>query len=161
MRTTIIPAQVTTVEDTIAGDLTLTQILLLLAPVLVSTAIYTVLPQPLAFTAYKIPLMIFFSLIFFVLSLKIKGRLVLNWLVTLTAYALRPHLYLYDKNTPFAREPVIAPAKKKRRINLKTKVKVTSRVEPVPDKFDYVGLVRDMDVDIRFTKKGLLVAKNT
>lgn len=160
MRTTVIPAQVTTVEDTIAGNLTLTQLLLLLAPVLGSTAIYTVLPQRLAFTAYKIPLMVILSLIFVILSLRIKGKLVLNWLVILVAFALRPHLYLYDKNTLYAREPVIMPAKKKRQVKAKGGIKVTRKVEPVSDRFDYIGLVRDMDVNIRFTKKGLLVAKN-
>jgi len=159
MKNTIIPAQVTTVEDTIAGNLTLTQILLLLAPVLVTTAIYTVLPQRLAFTPYKIPLMVLFSLVFGVLSLKVKGKLILNWLVILTAYALRPHLYLYDKNTLYAREPVILPAKKKRQVHTKAKMKVSKKVESVPDQFDYIGLVRDMDLNIRFTKKGLLVAK--
>lgn len=44
MRSTVIPAQVTTVEDTIAGNLTITQIMLLIAPVLLSTAIYAVVP---------------------------------------------------------------------------------------------------------------------
>jgi hypothetical protein len=37
MRTRVIPAQITTVEDRIAGNLNLTQILLLMIPVILGT----------------------------------------------------------------------------------------------------------------------------
>jgi hypothetical protein len=41
MRTTVIPAQITTVEDRIAANLNLTQIILLLASLFVATFIGT------------------------------------------------------------------------------------------------------------------------
>ena len=42
MRTTVIPAQITTVEDKIAGSLNLTQILILMIPVFWATIVYAV-----------------------------------------------------------------------------------------------------------------------
>jgi len=44
MKTTTVPAQVTTVEDRLAGNLSLTQLLLLVCPVFVSCLIYVVFP---------------------------------------------------------------------------------------------------------------------
>lgn len=160
MRTTVIPAQVTTVEDTIAGNLTLTQILLLLAPVLISTAIYTVLPEKLAFCLYKIALMALVSSLFIILAVRVKGKLILNWLFILTAYVFRPHLYLYNKNTLFSREEIVQPTTVKEPAKA-TAAPVDQQVDtPSPIGFDYASLVRDMDVNIRVTKKGLLVVKN-
>jgi hypothetical protein len=158
MRTTIIPAQVTTVEDTIAGNLTLTQIMLLIAPVLLSTAIYAVLPEKMVLSAYKIPLIIVTSFIFVSLSLRIKGRLVLHWLMVLSSYLLRPHIYVFNKNTLFSRPMVIQPAPKKSAIVLKVTAKETK--EEKRSNFDYSSFLRGTDINIRFTRKGLLVVKN-
>lgn len=159
MRTTVIPAQITTVEDTIAGNLTLTQILLLLAPVLVSTAIYAVLPQKLTFTAYKIPLVIAVSLVSILFALRIKGRLVLNWLIILAGYLFRPHLFVFNKNTLFTRDFVI-PSVRKKNTTSTAKVSVPKKDEATTTDFDYPSLVRETDVQLRVTHKGLLIVKN-
>ena len=104
MRTTVIPAQITTVEDKIAGNLSLTQILLLLAPLFISTFIYTVLPVRLHLTLYKLPFMLVSLLVCSLLALRIKGKVILHWMIILTRYYFRPHLYLFDKNEPFLRD---------------------------------------------------------
>lgn len=159
MRTTVIPAQVTTVEDTIAGNLTLTQINLLITPVLFSTIIYATLPQRMAFSPYKIPLIAILALVCIILSLRIKGRLVLNWLKILISYLLRPHLYLFNKNTTFSREVMLAPAKERQVITEPTTTTEVTHAQ-ADSSFDYESLFRDTDMQLRFTKKGLLVVKN-
>ncbi len=106
MRTTVIPAQITTVEDKIAGNLNFTQILLLLASLFIDTFIYATLPQRLHFTLYKIPLMAFATIFCLVLCMRIKGRVVLNWIFLLSSYYLRPKYYLFNKNDLFAREEI-------------------------------------------------------
>lgn len=58
MKTTIVPAQITTVEDTIAGNLSLNQILLLASPVFLDSALFVVLPPFYHAAAYKIILLI-------------------------------------------------------------------------------------------------------
>lgn len=159
MRRTIIPAQVTTVEDTIAGNLTLTQINLLITPVLFSTIIYAALPQRMAFSPYKVPLLAILALVCVILSLRVKGRLVLNWLKILVSYLVRPHLYVFNKNTTFSREVVLAPAKEKQVVTEPATAKVATNSQ-ADSSFDYESLFRDTDMQLRFTKKGLLVVKN-
>lgn len=98
MRTTVIPAQVTTVEDTIAGSLNLTQIVLLLSSLFVITFIYAVFPKPMMISYYKILLFILTFAIFGGLAIRIKGKIVLSWLFVLSAYYLRSRYYVFDKN---------------------------------------------------------------
>jgi len=59
MRTTIIPAQITTIEDKIAGSLNFSQILLLMAPVLWGTLVYTLFSPVMKIAPYKIGLVLF------------------------------------------------------------------------------------------------------
>lgn len=159
MRTTVIPAQVTTVEDTIAGNLNLTQINLLITPVLFSTIIYAALPQRMAFSPYKIPTIAILAMVCVILSLRVKGRLILNWLKILISYLLRPHLYVFSKNTTFSREIILAPAKEKKAVTQPVTAKVATDSQ-ADSSFDYESLFRDTDMQLRFTKKGLLVVKN-
>ena len=115
MRTTVIPAQITTVEDRIAANLNLTQIVLLLSSLFLATFIYATFPPKLAFSVYKIPLFIFTFLTFGILALRIKGRVVLSWLFVLSAYYLRPRYYVFNKNDLTTRniEFELNPAKQK------------------------------------------------
>lgn len=103
MRTRVIPAQITTVEDKIAGNLSLTQIIILLSPVLFTTLVYAMLPPAMSFTLFKLMLVLAFSLIAVTLSLRIKGKMVLHWLIVLAQYNLRPKYYVFNKNERFAR----------------------------------------------------------
>lgn len=98
MRTTVIPAQVTTIEDTIAGNLNLTQIALLLSSLFVITFIYAVFPTAMKFSLFKVFLFILTFSIFGTLALRIKGKIVLSWLFILSVYFLRPRYYVFDKN---------------------------------------------------------------
>lgn len=160
MRTKVVPAQVTTVEDTIAGNLNFTQILLLLTPVLLSTAIYALFPVRLSFTPYKIILIIGFSILFVLLSLRVKGRLVLQWLTILNTYVARPHMYIFNKNTLFTREYTL-PSLPLTKLSLgKPAVSKQKAKQEVVPEFDYQSLIRNPNITIRFRKKGLLLVKN-
>lgn len=157
MRSTVIPAQVTTVEDTIAGNLTLTQIILLIMPVLLSTTVYAVMPERLVLSTYKIPLIIILFAVFVVLALRIKGRIVLSWLSVMAIYYFRPHIFVFNKNTVYTRDLVLPPTRKPATAKAKVAVKVQ---EDRNDTFDYESLLRNPSINIRFTRKGLLVVKN-
>lgn len=125
MRTRVIPAQITTVEDKIAGNLSLTQIIILLSPVLFTTLVYALLPPAMNFTLFKLILALAFSLIAVTLSLRIKGKVVLHWLLVLAQYNLRPKYYVFNKNERFARRvdlpqttPTAKAAKTKKTLEL-------------------------------------------
>jgi hypothetical protein len=98
MRSTIIPAQITTVEDKIVGDISFTQIILLLIPVLVSLALHSLVHPATALSLPKTLIMLILFSCFLVLSFRLKGRLLLDWLIIYSRYSLRPSFYVLDKN---------------------------------------------------------------
>jgi hypothetical protein len=98
MRTTIIPAQITTVEDKIAGSLSLTQILILMVPVLFATMVYALLIPAMKLAPYKLVIISLVTLACGVLALRIRGKIIADWVKILLAYRLRPQFYLFNKN---------------------------------------------------------------
>ena len=103
MRTTVIPAQITTIEDKIAGNLNLTQILILMVPIFWTTMVFALLSPVMHLAWYKIPLVLGVLFICLLLSLRIKGKVVINWLGILFRYNLRPKYYVFNKNSSFLR----------------------------------------------------------
>lgn len=98
MRTTIIPAQITTVEDKIAGSLNMTQILILMAPIFWTAIIYILLVPSMKLTSLKLLLIIISTATSGILALRIKDKIVAEWLGVLFKYRARPKYYLFNKN---------------------------------------------------------------
>lgn len=129
MRSQPIPAQITTVEDKIAGNLNLTQIILLMVPVFFTTIAYAIFPPQMHLAVYKFPLVLLVLIVSLVLSMRIKGKVVLNWLVIVLGYNLRPKYYLFNKNDTHLRIldlPVFE--KKQRKIFKKAPAKLEKSV---------------------------------
>ncbi len=123
MRTTIIPAQITTVEDKIAGSLNFTQILILMAPVLWGTIVYALFLPVMKVAPYKIALVLFVTIICLVLALRIKEKIVAEWIAVLLRYKLRPKYYLFNKNNLAERTvdlPFIEPVKNYKKASTKS-----------------------------------------
>lgn len=106
MRTTIVPAQITTVEDKIAGNLGLSQIILLIAPVFGGSAIFVVLPPFFNYALYKVVLVSFGALLCGVLAVRIKGKILASWVFAILRYNLRPTYYVFNKNNSYTREVI-------------------------------------------------------
>ncbi len=104
MRSTILPAQITTVEDTIAGGLTLKQFVILLIPLFWGALVFVLFPPSMKVVLYKIPFVVIVLCIALLLSLKIKGKIVASWLAVILAYNLRPGYYVYNKNDGYLRD---------------------------------------------------------
>lgn len=104
MKVTVVPAQVTTVEDKIMGSLGLSQLLLLIAPVFIGGGCYIFLPPFSDFHPYKYLLVGIVAILCILLAIRIKGKLVASWIVVLLRYNLRPRLYVFNKNTAMFRE---------------------------------------------------------
>lgn len=157
MRTTIIPAQVTTVEDTIAGNFNLTQIVLFVSSLLANTFIYALVPKQLSFSLPKIVLILMVFALFLTLAIRIKQRLILNWLIILAGFSIRPHIYLFNKNSLFAREVIrIEPVKKNTK---KASLKKTDIREKISLNFDYQSVLRSPSINLNFKNGKILVAK--
>jgi len=104
MKVTVVPAQVTTVEDRIAGNLGLSQILLMAAPVFGGCALYIVLPPNMHSATYKLVVIATLMFVCSLLAIRIKGKILLFWLVVILRYNLRPQYYLFNKNSLAGRE---------------------------------------------------------
>ena len=98
MKVTVVPAQVTTIEDRIMGSLSLSQLLIMLLPVFIGAALFAILPPAMGSAIYKYVLIGILTLICLILAIRIKGKIVALWIVTVLRYNLRPKFYLYNKN---------------------------------------------------------------
>lgn len=99
MKQTVVPAQVTTVEDRIVGNLGISQMILLALPVLAAGIVFTALPPVLHVVLYKLLVLVPFSALCAILSIRIKGKILLFWIIIRARYNLRPEYYVFDKNT--------------------------------------------------------------
>jgi len=104
MKSTVVPAQITTVEDKIAGSLNFIQIILLVFSLIIGTAFYGLIPPKLHLSSLKIVLMIAEFAVFGLLALRYKGRILADWLVIYLRYKARPRIYIFTKNDPQSRE---------------------------------------------------------
>lgn len=104
MRSTVVPAQVTTIEDRIMGSLGFSQLALLVIPVFIAAALFVILPPTMHSSAYKYATMMVIALLMGILAIRIKGKIILLWLVTILRYNLRPKYYLFSKKTAELRD---------------------------------------------------------
>ncbi len=166
MRTRVIPAQITTVEDKIVGNLNIAQMLMLMAPVFFTTLVYALFPPAMSFVLYKLVISMIAFMVFTTLSLRIKGKVVLNWLTVLLKYNLRAKYYIYNKNETYLRTiylPEIEKqqVKQKSSVPAKVKVKRASATLNIQDLVSMENIIKNGDLDLRYKtgkKGGLNVA---
>ena len=103
MKTTIVPAQITTVEDKIAGNLSFTQLLLLMGPVILTGLCFVLLPPLVRVTAPKLVVGGFLLMAGALLATRLGGELILQRIITRISYNLRPQYYVLDKNDHYLR----------------------------------------------------------
>lgn len=120
MKTTIVPAQVTTVEDKITGNLGVSQMLLLVAPVFIGSLLFVLLPPFYEYAVYKVVLLAMLALFCMTLAIRIRGKIVLSWIGIMLHYNMRPKYYVFNKNDMHLRyeeypedESVMVTAEKK------------------------------------------------
>lgn len=103
MKTATVPAQITTVEDKTAGNLTLKQMLLLAGPIFIDFTIYALFPRMLKLNLYKLVLMSLITLITTAMAMRVKGKILIDWALAIYRYNSRPRYYVFDKNSMFLR----------------------------------------------------------
>lgn len=104
MKITVVPAQITTVEDRVAGNLGFSQLILFAIPVFGGSLLYAILPPSMEFSLYKVIVIFIIAVLSSILAIRIKGKIILFWLVIILSYNLRPKLYVFNKNTNSYRE---------------------------------------------------------
>lgn len=160
MRISIVPAQITTVEDKIAGRLSVQQAALLGIPILFGFIIALMFPPFGQFVAYKIAIVIVLFIICGSLALRIRDRIVAKWIVLFAIYSARPRYFVYDKNTPYLRkQQTVTTAVKNEETITVIKKRILSTTGIAPGEFSRLEqLALDTRTGMRFEvdKKGEL-----
>lgn len=163
MRVTVIPAQVTTVEDRIVGSLNLGQLLLLCIPVFGGGLLYAALPPVMTISIYKISLLVMLGSLCGILAIRIKGAIVLFWATILIRYWLRPRYYVFDKHSLHGREQYSAfpEAREEQTTEAPIRTRPTAPLS-FPDLVKVQACIEDPAANVAFeTRKGGLYVRIT
>jgi hypothetical protein len=158
MKRSIVPAQITTVEDRVLGNLTPYQAGLISLPLIFGVLFYVTLPPHFHLKLYKLCLIVGLELTGAILSIRKNDQMLIFWLIMRLRYNLRPRFYVYDKNDSFLRDTSTdstnMPAKR-------TEKKVVTAPLNVPqiglgDAVRVEEIMSDERVNLRFntTRKG-------
>ncbi len=152
MRVSVIPAQITNVEDKITSSLSITQIIILILALLISFFIYLVIPPFLKFSLLKLIPSIILSGSISVLAIRRRDQnLVLNYLILYLSFLLRPRIYVLTPSSKYNHNPEL-------NITKMSSKKVRSEIIPSSRQTDHLSeLVKDSDKYVfKFNKKGKL-----
>ena len=158
MKTSVVPAQITTIEDKIAGNMTFPQILLLVISLVLGTIIYVVAPPSSHLSVIKGTAIGVQFLILGLLAVRVKGQTIADRLIVLLRFALRPRLYLFTKNDISTRN-IIPPEKTKKIVETSkasAEKKKAVQTKPKLDQSLLDRLLKDPSLNIRLelSKKG-------
>ena len=104
MRVSVVPAQITTVEDRIIGCLGFMQILILVSAILCGAGVFVVLPPMMGEAWYKYGIIAAVLTVGSILSIRVRGVILAHWVSIIVRYNQRPMYYVADKNTTAYRQ---------------------------------------------------------
>lgn len=162
MKSTIVPAQITSVEDRIAGNLSFKQLILFMTPVFTGTAIFAFLPPFTAFHMYKLTIASVIAFICIVLAVRVRGRLIVEWITVLSRYNTRPRHYVFRKNDLFLRPKPVELEEEVKTVELgqeQESIPAPANLKPI-ESFGLQELIHDPSADFHFSvsrKGGLRV----
>lgn len=152
MKRSVVPAQITTVEDRIFGGLTPYQLILLLAPVCFGFILYVGFPPNLHLVIYKMCIMAVLELLGAALSIRVKDKILFLWVITVVRYNVRAQYYLYNKNDAYLR--TIEPAEPKKVTAEKTSTKAKAEINVakvgLPDAVKLQAVMSDPRAKLRY-----------
>ncbi len=104
MRVSVVPAQITTVEDRIIGCLGFMQILILVSAILCGAGVFVMLPPMMGEAWYKYGIIAAVLTVGSILSIRVRGVILAHWVSIIVRYNQRPMYYVADKNTTAYRQ---------------------------------------------------------
>lgn len=159
MKASIIPAQITTVEDRIAANLNFTQLLLLSIPLFLSALVFFVFPPIGKYSLYKLIIAVISTSFISVLAIRVKDKLLIDILRQRTKYYLRPRIYIYTRQSTIAQEEEIA-ARPNIKVNAKKSLATPSTQLSLKARISSQKLLQNRKYIVAFqSKEGGLVVK--
>lgn len=154
-----VPTQITTVEDKLVSSFTIRQFMLLAVPIAFFILILVLMPPRADIVAYKVIASGFVAFIAMPLAIKIRGKLLLDWLFIAFRYMSRPQYYVYDKNTSYLRDMGEKPKKVAAESKELTETRdlFASKMLPPKERLRLQSLVEQgLSVNIEVGKRGEL-----
>jgi hypothetical protein len=165
MKSTRVPAQITTVEDKIVGNLSLSQMILLFVPIFIAGFTYIGMPPQYGNASYKVVLVLSVALVAGLSAIRIKGRILLAWAAVLLNYNLRPRYHILNKNDPYLRPTPKKEAPQKTEAAAELPQKEEQPFTPqlsVADVVQIEGILANPQAKLHFTnRKGRLYVRIT
>jgi hypothetical protein len=159
-RQTVVPAQILTVEDKIAGSLSMRQLILIGTGVIGSGGIYLVMEPSNKASLLKALLLLAFNAATLGSAVRYKGSLLMDWAFVGLVYTFRPRHWIYDKQSTYLRD---TEQQKSQEDNVAVEVEKTN-IAPLPTvdlstKIEIERLLRDPAKQVRYvnTKGGLKI----
>jgi len=159
MKYTVIPAQITTVEDKIAGNLNLTQIMLLMLPVFFGIVLYAMIIPVMKISLSKIIIEAIVFVICAILAIRLKGKLIVNWLMVILKFNLRPAYYIFDKNTSYLRNIYQLEIKKTKKAVKVQKAKVKTKYKQIigeAETHQLNNIIKQQSISYKLNKGGAI-----
>lgn len=159
MRSSIVPAQITTVEDKLTGNISVYQAMLLCTPVLFGFIITLILPPFGQFNIYKIFMTLGFLIICSPLAIRIDDKIIVHWLRLFIIYSIRPRYYVYDKNSQYLRDTEISISKSERSSAPTFHKQQSTAITISPKEFARLQTIATdthSEVSFEFEKEGIL-----
>lgn len=163
MKITVVPAQVTTVEDRILGSLSFSQMMLVVGPIFIGAGMFASLPPVMEGSPYKYIMIALLISMGSMLAIRIKGKIIALWLVVIVRYNLRPKYYLFNKNSYVNRRDYsVASQQLDEDEPAETESSVVSRLS-LPETIKALAAISDSSSKVQFitTKKGGLHVRLT
>jgi hypothetical protein len=132
------------VEDRIIGNLGFSQMMLLILPVFIGAGLFAMLPPLMNPSTMKYVTMGVIAILCSLLAVRIKEKILVQWMVQILRYMLRPRMYVFNKNVLSGREmyatsiqqrhpelPLLPPTlpQKRYQLDISERVKVYSALE--------------------------------
>lgn len=151
MKSSVLPAEITSVEDKITANLSLKQLILMVVPVVLSGFIFFVAPPINKMSLYKFLISFLLFLIFLTLAIRLNNKIILEWLIITGKFYIRPKIYVFSKDIEYA--PIAHKTNKQE--NLKADSSIPERLDMVnpADISKAQFLIVNSDVKISFNTK--------
>jgi Zn-dependent protease with chaperone function len=144
VRHAIVPSQITTLEDRLTANLTVTQAALIVGAILAAGFVFTFVDPAFKVSVPKIIIATVAAIFFLSLALRVKDKLVLRWVGLMLNYLLRPRFYVLTKDYFLREERLFVKGQS---------VKLDELIPPAPS-LELYNLPIKEAVSFKFTKNG-------
>lgn len=159
MKTSTVPAQVTTVEDRVAANLSLKQLVILISTVFIGVLQFLLFLPAVSINPIKAVVMLVSLSLGLLAAVRVREQLMLDWSTLLAKYIFRPKYYIINKNDEYLRQELCDRSKPKTETKA-TPNKFKTITLPLGKAVKLQGYITENKLSLSFvnsSKKGVII----